>query len=134
MKTYKTPTCPEHGFKMEVRCYKGQNHQGITFFACPYVDNTTGNECDWRVGRHPDGSPKGTPADLTLRQARITAHKTFDQLWSGRNGNIFLTRKEAYKWLSETLNIPYNNTHIGYFDEILCQRVVEACHSIKHKD
>lgn len=70
--------------------------------------------CDAYVGCH-----KGTPdalgrlANKELRVLKMEAHKYFDLIWKNKN----LTRSDAYKWLSEKLNIEPKYTHIGMFSE-----------------
>ena len=38
-----------------------------------------------------------------------------------------MSRKEAYKWLSDMLKIPLDECHIGMFDIKMCQRVIHLC-------
>lgn len=64
--------------------------------------------------------PKGTMADAHLRNKRIEAHRVFDAIWKGG----LMTRKNAYRWLRETLGLPDCQTHIGYFSTYLCDVVI----------
>ena len=78
-------------------------------------------ECDAYVGVHDGGrQPKGTLANAELRGLRKRCHGLFDPLW--RQGGM--SRKAAYNWLSESLGIPWEQTHIGHFDLETCQRMV----------
>lgn len=79
--------------------------------------------CDTRVGCHPGTvTPLGTLANAELRRWRNRTHSKFDPLWkSGR-----MSRKAAYKWLSQQLGLPKSQTHIGMFDKEQCQRALAA--------
>ena len=61
--------------------------------------------CDAYVGCHPDGTPKGSLANRRLRAFRKTAHAFFDPLWKERT-KVFESRKTAYIWLGEKMNLP----------------------------
>lgn len=83
--------------------------------------------CNAFVGCHPGTKrPLGRLANTDLRHAKMAAHAAFDPLWKQRA----MTRRQAYAWLAETLDIPANQCHIGLFDLVLCARVVEACTSL----
>lgn len=80
-------------------------------------------KCDARVGCHPGTvTPLGTLANKELRRWRSRAHNRFDSLW--KSG--FLSRKAAYRWLSEELGLPPSQTHIGMFNKQQCQNVIAA--------
>lgn len=77
--------------------------------------------CDAYVGCHPGGdNPLGRLANSELRAAKMRAHRWFDPIW--RNGSM--TRKEAYKSLSEHMGIPAAECHIGMFDIEQCKQVM----------
>lgn len=101
--------------------YNGRNF-GPVWFCRP---------CDAWVGCHPDGKPLGRLANAELRRAKIAAHAAFDPLWKAKmvaaNVPKRYARGLAYAWLAEQLNLPVQEAHIGSFDVILCQRVVEVC-------
>ena len=79
--------------------------------------------CGAYVGCHePSDRPLGKLANYELRKLRIKAHNCFDRKW--RDGKM--RRTEAYKWLAVKLNIPYNECHIGNFDEDMCNKVIEV--------
>lgn len=80
--------------------------------------------CQAYVGCHPGTeTPLGRLANAELRRAKMAAHAAFDPLW--KEGGM--SRKEAYAWLSQALNIPPDDCHMGMFDVNTCQRVIEAC-------
>lgn len=79
-------------------------------------------ECGAYVGSHKNtGEPLGNPCDMATKIARIKAHAHLDSFW--RSGK--LTRKKAYKKLSEFMNLPKEDTHIGMFTKEQCERVLE---------
>ncbi len=86
----------------------------LAFYVC--------TPCDARVGTHPNGAPLGRLANAELRGLRVEAHAAFDPLWRLRR----LSRTTAYKWLSQAMGLPEDQTHIGMFDEAQCRQVVEA--------
>lgn len=83
------------------------------FYSCP-------RGCDVKVGAHPDGRPKGIPADKETRQARISAHAAFDRLWNEGP----LTRSGAYRWLQERLSMTSEEAHIGQFTTEQCTTLI----------
>lgn len=86
------------------------------FYAC--------SPCGAYVGCHRGTTaPMGRLANARLRSLKQAAHAAFDPLWQRAD----LSRRDAYRWLSKALGIPVNETHIGMFDEVQCQRVVDVC-------
>jgi hypothetical protein len=78
--------------------------------------------CEAYVGCHKGTeNALGRLANPDLRKWKIEAHKYFDMLWKKE----FMTRTEAYKWLSEWLEIPAEYTHIGMFDIKTLKKVIE---------
>ena len=76
------------------------------------------------VGCHKDTAiPLGFVANFNLRQLKVDAHKAFNSLWSGKTAHM--TRKQAYIWLADKLNVPANECHIGWFKSVKCQLVVD---------
>lgn len=79
--------------------------------------------CNAYVGCHPRSTkPLGYLADSNLRKLRSYAHEFFDPLWKNK---IFKTRTKAYKWLSQGLGIPQEETHIAMFNEKQCNDVIK---------
>ena len=89
-------------------------------------------DCDAYVGCHKNKPTValGRLANAELRQAKIQAHKYFDNLWQRRidadctKGHA---RGKAYKWLRGEMNLTAELCHIGMFDVEQCNRVVEIC-------
>lgn len=80
--------------------------------------------CDAYVGCH-DGTdkPLGRLADAELRRWKSSAHAAFDPKWR----SVGMKRRDAYKWLADTLGIDTRSCHIGMFDVAMCKKVVEVC-------
>ena len=73
--------------------------------------------CDAYVQAHKaTGLPMGTLADKSLRQKRMQAHRTFNQLWE----KGFMRKQDAYAWLCVRLGIPEADAHIANFSEYRC--------------
>lgn len=86
--------------------------------------------CSAFVGCHKnsDAKPLGRLANADLRRAKKDAHAAFDPLWkSGKK-----TRKEAYRWLSQRLEISGELCHIGMFDIFMCHMVMKVCRDLTH--
>lgn len=80
--------------------------------------------CDSYVAAHTkSGLPMGTPANKTLRNKRIAAHKALDRIW--KNG--YMTKEQVYIWLQAKLDMPANAMHIGELDEYYCNRIIYEC-------
>lgn len=77
--------------------------------------------CDAYVGVH-KGTDRalGRVAQKTLRMMKHQAHEYFDKIWQLG----FMSRHEAYAWLSKVLDLPSEYTHIGMFSEITCVRTI----------
>ncbi|MFB6456540.1 zinc-finger-containing protein [Chitinophaga sp. Hz27] len=78
--------------------------------------------CDAYCGVH-KGTVKalGRLANKELRHWKKQAHTAFDQIWLSKR----MKRNQAYRWLSDNLNIPTSSCHIGMFDVEQCKAVVE---------
>jgi len=63
------------------------------------------------------------PPKSPLAVARVNAHRALDCLW--RFGAM--SRSEAYAWLSDKMNVPPQDCHIGMFDEAQCAEVIRLC-------
>ncbi len=80
--------------------------------------------CNARVGCHRGTMrPLGNVANEVLRLKRVETHQVFDAFWKRRH----MTRTAAYKWLSEQMALPENQTHIGGFEMDQCQQVIDLC-------
>lgn len=80
--------------------------------------------CNAFVGVHKKSDkPLGTLANSILRAKRKETHQVFDKFWKDNN----MSRTEGYKWLSRQMGLPYQSTHIGYFELEECQRVIDLC-------
>lgn len=71
---------------------------------------------------HKNGTPMGIPADPETRQWRRKTHSLFDQLWQTKK----LSRKDAYAWLAQTLDLTREQCHIGSFDIETCKKAISA--------
>ena len=81
-------------------------------------------ECDSYVGCHGNSvRPLGHLANHELRWWRRKAHFEFDKLWKREK----IDRVEAYKQLSEKMDISRNECHIGMFGIEQCKKVIEIC-------
>lgn len=72
----------------------------------------------------------GRLANEELRELKKQSHYYFDNLWNRKMLEGFSktkSRRFAYKWLSEQMNIPYKETHIGMFNEEQCQLAINIC-------
>ncbi|KAF6578311.1 hypothetical protein G9G54_13625 [Paenibacillus sp. EKM212P] len=79
--------------------------------------------CDAYVGTHKGSKvPLGTLANKELRQLRNQAHALFDPYW--RKGRM--SRHGAYRKLSEFMNLPKAETHIGMFDVDKCRKLING--------
>ena len=78
-------------------------------------------DCEAFVGVH-KGTDKalGRVAKRELRQLKREAHKYFDLIWQLK----YMTRYDAYGWLSNLLDLPREYTHIGMFQESTCETVI----------
>lgn len=88
--------------------------------------------CAW-VGCHKNSSnnvPLGRLAKSNLRQLKIKAHALFDPLWKAaikhRGWTQAHARGKAYSWLSQKMNIPRAECHIGMMDEQRVQLAIDV--------
>lgn len=79
--------------------------------------------CNAYVGVHiGTDRPKGSLANAELRGWRKAAHASFDPLWQD---GPFKKRNAAYRWLSEQMKLPIEQTHIGMFTVEQCKAALE---------
>lgn len=62
-----------------------------------------------------------------VKKLRFEAHNHFDVLW--KEG--YMSRKDAYIWLSKKLGIPLKNCHIKNFNIDMCYKVIRICKKYK---
>lgn len=93
--------------------------------------------CDAYAGVHKGtDNALGRLANYELRKAKQEAHFYFDKLWTEKIARGFkkgIARNTAYIWLSNKLNLPGEETHIGWFDMDMCKKVVDICKPITEK-
>lgn len=75
------------------------------------------------------GGNTSTPANDELRALRRKCHDHFDDLWRNRSP----TRTKMYNRLSEYMNLPLEDTHIGMFDIMQCNKVLEFVADYKRR-
>lgn len=105
--------CGDCGAAMVLRT---QHSNGKPFWGCSRFP-----DCRGVHGAHPDGEPMGVPGDKETRHARIDAHRVFDAAWQARG----LTKKEAYRWLQEMLDLSDRQAHISRFNVDQCRRLIQ---------
>lgn len=86
------------------------------------------NNCQAWTGTHKkDKKPLGRLANKELRALKKEAHMYFDLIWQqlvSASVKKNDARNWAYKWLSEKMGTPPEETHIGMFDEEQCRHVI----------
>lgn len=83
--------------------------------------------CDTYVRVIPNTTiPLGTMADKKLRYLRKQAHFYFDQL----HLTGIMSKKQAYAWLADVLQLPPEKVHIGYFGDYYCQQVIQQARKV----
>lgn len=117
--------CPYCGNKSEVvggsAIYPGRRDLADNkYFVC-YGSVKSPHELAY-VGTHPDGEPLGSLADANLRRNRQKCHAKFDPLW--KDGIIFKSRTDAYRWLVANMGLPAERCHIGYFRHSACNKLL----------
>lgn len=81
--------------------------------------------CGAHVGCHAKtGKPFGRLAKADLRAAKMKAHAAFDPLWKFK---FYESRKAAYAWLAEKMEISKAECHIGMFDLGSCLKAENIC-------
>ena len=105
--------CGECGAQMVLR--KSKKYK-TPFYGCSRFP-----ECRGAHGAHPDGRPKGVPADRKTNEARARAHAIFDRIWTQQR----MTRHQAYAWMSRAMGLSADAAHIGNFTLEQCGRLIE---------
>lgn len=108
------------GFKekdTENGCLKGLC-QTLNYYVCPV--------CKKHVGCHKGTNiPLDYPADDKTREPRKEVHDAFDASWK----KSLMPRDDAYAWLSRHLGIDLASTHIGMFNEKMCEQALAIIQS-----
>lgn len=117
-----SPICPYCGQESrpaggdEIYPHRPDLHHKQFFLCAP---------CDAYVGTHErSGKPLGRLANAELRYLKSAAHRAFDPLWKGGR---FGSRRKAYAWLAEQMELPPTEAHIGMFNEDQCREVIRRC-------
>lgn len=117
---YSAMRCPYCGAPVVYRSADGiykENKNNTMLYVCSNYP-----KCDAYVRVHPGtNTPVGTMADGKLRALRELAHTYFDKL----HKSGIMTKDEAYYWLSNLINAPLSQAHIGYLGEYYCKQVME---------
>ena len=83
--------------------------------------------CDAYVGvSRGTKKPLGSLANGELRHKRILAHRLLKRIVE----KGIMNRKSAYEWLAIRMNLPYEDTHIGYFSNEACDRAMKQMREI----
>lgn len=78
---------------------------------------------DHYVGTYADNlTALGRLADRELRTWKSMGHSAFDPLW--RDKTRFQSQRQAYRWLSQAMNLPSEYTHFGMFTVEQCRQAV----------
>lgn len=56
---------------------------------------------------------------------RAKGHDAFDPLWQ----KGFMSRNEAYRWLSQEMDLDRENCHFSLFNEGQCNEAVKICNN-----
>lgn len=112
--------CPYCGSSVVLRSADGiyqDNSRNTMLYVCSHYP-----ECDAYVRTHSGTRvPVGSMANSELRALRRSAHHYFDQLY--KSG--FMSKDDAYYWLSSIIDAPLSQAHIGYLSEYYCKQVIE---------
>ena len=117
--------CPYCGAPVVLRSADGiykNNERGMMLYVCSNYP-----KCDAYVRVHAGTNiPVGTLANQELRSLRRTAHSYFDRLY--KTG--IMSKQDAYLWLSDLLQSPLSEAHIGYLGEYYCKQVIEESRKV----
>ena len=117
--------CPYCGAAVVLRSADGiyrTNERDMKLYVCSNYP-----QCDAYVRVHAGtNKPVGTLANQELRALRKIAHSYFDRLY--KTG--IMSKQDAYRWLSDLLQAPLSEAHIGYLGEYYCKQVIEESKKI----
>lgn len=113
------PRCPYCGSATILRSADGiyrENTRGEMLYVCKNYP-----ACDAYV-RVQKGTtlPLGIVANRELRELRAEAHRQFDKMY--KNG--YMTKHDAYQWLSGILGVPQSQAHIAHLSVLSCNLVI----------
>ena len=114
MKSPKCPYCQKEAVLTDSRVIYGKSY-GLIWLCSP---------CKAWVGTHknsPTHKPLGSLAKEELRVLRMKAHHSFDSLWKKWG----ITRREAYVYLQNLMDMTPEQAHIGRFNEHECQKLLK---------
>jgi len=109
-------------------------YNGISFGKIYLCSNYP--KCDSWVGVHRNSKrPKGTLADKETREARKQAHFIFDTTWKSplADQRVFLTRKQAYLWMREAMNMEKHEAHIAMMTPHQCDELISKVQGLWRK-
>lgn len=117
---YKQMRCPYCGQRLVFRIAEEMGiaeQEGVNFWACSHYP-----ECDAYVRTNKNSQmPRGTVANGKLRRLRNETHRVFNQLYESG----YMTKGDAYLWLSKVMGCTGQQAHIGQFSEFDCQLVIK---------
>lgn len=121
--------CPYCGAAMTLRpatdIYKDYFGDGQLYVCNQYP------KCNTYVGTHPGTrEPLGIPANGDLRNLRIRAHRTFDQIWQ----TGIMTRDQAYRWMADSFCLKLKDAHIGCYSEYQCKELIRKCEIVLERN
>lgn len=109
--------CPECGAKLILKRSQKFNK---SFYGCETWFTT---KCPGSMSAHQNSNkPMGIPVDGETKLLRIEAHSLFDPMW--KDGEM--KRKDAYKWMAETLDIDHEKAHISMLDKETLKKLIFA--------
>lgn len=140
--TEKTPWNPSRKATVRVKaplpipcdCIRCNSVNSVNIVSNEVIYGTTRGEWHWAyicnacgayTGLHDfTNIPLGTLADEPTRKARTLAKKAFNPLWEQH----WMTRSEAYSWLSDNLGIKgKDQCHIGWMEVDQCKQTEYIC-------
>ena len=74
--------------------------------------------------------PMGKLANAVLRLKRQETHGVFDKLWKKHKWQ----RDDAYRWLAESMDMAYGDTHIANFEMDDCALAIRLCREYEKKE
>ena len=114
------PRCPYCGSTTVYRSATGiykDNPNDVMLYVC-----TNYPHCDAYVQTQKGTAiPLGEMANGELRALRNQAHRYFNKLYLQK----YMSKQDAYRWLSSILCVPLEKAHIGLLGKLGCNLVIE---------